>query len=58
MADAGPEQTVETTSVTTSVTLNGSASTDADGDPLTYTWIDGDANVIGSSHGQEVQLVP
>ena len=49
---------METTSVTTSVTLNGSASTDADGDPLTYTWIDGDANVIGSSHGQEVQLVP
>ena len=35
MANAGPDQTVLTTQT---VQLNGSASTDVDGDPLTYAW--------------------
>ena len=35
VANAGPDQTV---SVTDTVTLNGSASTDVDGNPLTYSW--------------------
>lgn len=38
-ADAGADQTVECTSAgTTSVSLNGSGSSDPDGDTLTYSW--------------------
>src|SRR5262245_21792591 len=35
MANAGPDQTVK---VGQTVTLDGSGSTDADGDPLSYQW--------------------
>ena len=39
VADAGPDQTVEQTSPAgAEVTLNGSASADQYGDPLTYNW--------------------
>ncbi len=37
-ANAGADQTVTQTGSSTSVALNGSASTDPDGDTLTYSW--------------------
>jgi hypothetical protein len=41
-ADAGPDQTVECAGGSTSVTLNGTGSTDPDaGDTLTYVWTEG-----------------
>jgi hypothetical protein len=38
VADAGADQSVAATGATTAVTLNGSGSTDADNDELTYSW--------------------
>lgn len=38
VANAGADQTKEATGPNTTATLNGSASTDADGDALTYSW--------------------
>ncbi|MBR9916966.1 hypothetical protein GYB29_04590 [bacterium] len=38
VADAGADQTLDATGQTTSVTLDGSGSSDADGDALSYSW--------------------
>ncbi|XWN37704.1 MAG: PKD domain-containing protein [Balneola sp.] len=38
VADAGTDQSITATGSTTSVTLDGSASSDADGDVLSYSW--------------------
>lgn len=44
-ADAGPDQSITATGSTTAVTLDGSASTDPDGDTLTFSWSDGSSIV-------------
>ncbi len=48
IADAGEDQTLECTGVNGAMaTLNGSASYDPDGDPLTYTWMYEGAVIAG-----------
>lgn len=46
VADAGADQTVEEG---VAVTLDGSGSFDSDGDALTYSWLDGNGTVIGTT---------
>jgi hypothetical protein len=41
VADAGPDQTVECAGARTAVTLDGSGSTDPEGNTLTYAWTGG-----------------
>ncbi len=48
VANAGPDQTIECGGATSPVTLDGTGSTDADGDALTYEWREG-ANVLGTT---------
>lgn len=55
VANAGSDQTVECTGASTSVMLNGSASSDANGDALVYTWKENNV-VIASTSQPTVQL--
>ncbi|MDX6484469.1 MAG: hypothetical protein QOE95_2240, partial [Gaiellaceae bacterium] len=47
VANAGADQTIECGGGSTAVTLNGTASSDADGDTLSYEWREG-ATVLGT----------
>jgi hypothetical protein len=50
VANAGSDQVLASVAPPgTPVTLNGSASTDPDGDPLTYAWTDGGGHVVGNT---------
>ena len=57
IANAGPDQTVPGHSSAT-VQLNGSASSDPDGDPLTYLWKDQSGNTVGNAAVVTLTLWP
>ena len=59
VADAGADQTVQATSQSgVSVRLDGSKSSDPDGDTLTYAWTDQNGNPVGSTAVVQLTLLP
>ena len=55
VANAGPDQSVTATGPTALVTLNGSGSSDVDGDALTFVWTQG-STVVGNSAMVQLNL--
>ncbi len=59
VADAGADQTVQATGQNgASVQLDGSKSSDPDGDTLTYAWTDQNGNPVGSTAVVQLTLLP
>ncbi|NLD48335.1 MAG: hypothetical protein GX660_14265, partial [Clostridiaceae bacterium] len=56
IADAGEDQSKRTDGSTAVVTLDGSKSTDPDGDELTYTWTNEEGTTIGTTVKPDVEL--
>ena len=56
VADAGADQVIEATGPLTSVSLDGSASSDPDDDALTFEWKDSSDTVIGNTAALAVEL--
>ena len=56
MANAGADQVIPATGPAVLVTLDGSASSDPDGDTLTFSWTDGGGRVIGTTAIVQVTL--
>jgi hypothetical protein len=46
IADAGPDRVVPSTGEFTPVSLDASRSSDADGDPLSFEWVDPDGHIV------------
>src|SRR5262249_55306438 len=59
VANAGPNQTVACAGQNgTAVTLNGSGSSDPDGDTLAFVWKDSNGNVVGNTALVQVTVWP
>jgi hypothetical protein len=56
VANAGPDRTIEASARNTSIMLDGSASSDPDGDALSYQWRDGAGNVVATTATANVSL--
>ena len=48
VANAGPDQVIEATGQSTYFALNGTNSSDPDGDVIIYSWKDGNGNIVGT----------
>jgi hypothetical protein len=48
VADAGADRVIEATGPTTPFMLDGTLSSDPDGDTLTYSWVEANGNVVGT----------